>query len=98
MSAPRIDSKVDVSSTQFRARADHNRALAERLRADVATAAMGGTEKSRERHVARGKLLPRERVERLLDAGSPFLEIGQLAACDVYKGEVPGAGMIAGIG
>ena len=47
---------------------------------------------------ARGKLLPRDRVERLLDPGSPFLEIGQLAACDLYDGEVPGAGMIAGIG
>ena len=64
----------------------------------VAEAAMGGTEKHRERHVSRGKLLPRERVERLLDPGSPFLEIGQLAACDLYEGEVPGAGMIAGIG
>ena len=59
---------------------------------------MEGTEKSRERHVSRGKLLPRDRVERLLDPGSPFLEIGQLAACDMYEGEVPGAGMIAGIG
>ena len=58
----------------------------------------GGTEKSRERHVSRGKLLPRDRVERLLDPGSPFLEIGQLAACDMYDGEVPGAGIIAGIG
>ena len=65
---------------------------------DVAQAALGGTEKHRERHVARGKLLPRDRVERLLDPGSPFLEIGQLAACDMYDGEVPGAGMIAGIG
>ena len=51
-----------------------------------------------QRHVERGKLLPRDRVERLLDPGSPFLEIGQLAACDMYEGEVPGAGMIAGIG
>src|SRR5688572_25530827 len=98
MSAPRIDSKIDLSSEESRARAAHNRGLAEKLRADVATAALGGTEKSRERHVARGKLLPRERVERLLDPGSPFLEIGQLAACDLYKSEVPGAGMIAGIG
>ena len=47
---------------------------------------------------SRGKLLPRDRVERLLDPGSPFLEIGQLAACDMYEGEVPGAGIIAGIG
>lgn len=98
MSAPRIDSKIDTDSDEFRGRAGHNRALAQRLRDDVATAALGGTEKARDRHTARGKLLPRERVERVLDAGSPFLEIGQLAACDLYDGEVPGAGMIAGIG
>jgi len=98
MSAPRIDSKIVADDEQFRARAAHNRALAGKLRADVAEAAKGGTEKSRERHASRGKLLPRDRVERLLDPGSPFLEIGQLAACDMYEGEVPGAGMIAGIG
>ena len=98
MSAPRIDSKIATDGEEYRVRAAHNRALADRLRADVAKAALGGNDKSRERHVARGKLLPRERVERLLDAGSPFLEIGQLAACDLYEGEVPGAGMIAGIG
>ena len=98
MSGPRLDSKVDFTAPEAVARAAHNRALAERLRADVAKAALGGTEKSRERHVARGKLLPRERVERLLDPGSPFLEIGQLAANDLYDGEVPGAGVITGIG
>jgi len=98
MSAPRIDTKVQLDSPEAQARARHNRALADKLRADVAQAALGGTEKSRERHVSRGKLLPRDRVERLLDAGSPFLEIGQLAAGDLYDGEVPGAGMIAGIG
>ena len=98
MSAPRLDSKIDLSSDEATARASHNRGLAEKLRADVAKAALGGNEKSRERHVSRGKLLPRDRVERLLDPGSPFLEIGQLAACDLYEGEVPGAGMIAGIG
>ena len=98
MSAPRIDSKVVPDSDEFRARAAHNRGLAGKLRSDVATAALGGTEKARDRHTSRGKLLPRERVERLLDPGSPFLEIGQLAACDLYKGEVPGAGLIAGIG
>ena len=98
MSAPRIETKIAVDSEEFRARAAHNRALAEKLRADVAQAALGGNEKSRERHVSRGKLLPRDRVERLLDPGSPFLEIGQLTACDMYEGEVPGAGVIAGIG
>ena len=98
MSAPRIETKIATDSDEFRARAAHNRALAQRLRADVAEAAKGGPEKHRDRHLSRGKLLPRDRVERLLDPGSPFLEIGQLAACDMYEGEVPGAGMIAGIG
>src|SRR5215217_3119103 len=98
MSAPRIDSKIVGESEEFRARAAHNRALAEKLRADVAEAAKGGPEKHRQRHVERGKLLPRDRVERLLDPGSPFLEISQLAACDMYDSEVPGAGVIAGIG
>jgi len=98
MSAARIDSKIDLASEEARARSAHNRALAGKLRADVTTAAQGGSEKSRERHASRGKLLPRERVERLLDPGSPLLEIGQLAACDLYDGEVPGAGLIAGIG
>jgi 3-methylcrotonyl-CoA carboxylase beta subunit len=98
MSAPRLESKIAIDGEEFRARAAHNRALAEKLRADVAEAALGGNAKSRDRHVSRGKLLPRDRVERLLDPGSPFLEIGQLAACDMYEGEVPGAGLIAGIG
>ena len=98
MSAPQIESKIVTDGEEFLQRAAHNRALAEKLRADVAEAAKGGTEKSRERHVSRGKLLPRDRVERLLDPGSPFLEIGQLAACDMYDSEVPGAGIIAGIG
>src|SRR5579872_6977060 len=98
MSAPRIESKIVTDTQEFRARTEYNRALAQRLRADVAKAANGGPEKHRQRHVERGKLLPRDRVERLLDPGSPFLEIGQLAACDMYEGEVPGAGLIAGIG
>src|SRR5258708_5188223 len=98
MSAPKLETKIAVDSDEYRARVAHNRALAEKLRADVAEGAKGGTERSRERHTSRGKLLPRDRVERLLDPGWPFLEIGQLAACDMYEGEVPGAGMIAGIG
>jgi 3-methylcrotonyl-CoA carboxylase beta subunit len=68
------------------------------LREKVAKAARGGSDASRDRHVARGKLLPRDRVERLLDPGSPFLEIGQLAANGMYGDEAPGAGMICGIG
>jgi 3-methylcrotonyl-CoA carboxylase beta subunit len=98
MTAPIFDTKLSRDSDQFRINTAHNRGLAERLHADAAKAALGGNEMSRERHTARGKLLPRDRVERLLDPGSPFLEIGQLVANDLYNGEVPGAGMIAGIG
>ncbi len=98
MSAPRLETKVLTDSAEYKTRFAHNKALVERLRVDVAQAALGGNAKSRERHVGRGKLLPRDRVERLLDPGSPFLEIGQLAACDLYGGEVPGAGIICGIG
>ena len=98
MSAPVLPTAANADSDAFCANAAHNRALRDELWAKVATAALGGNEKSRERHTSRGKLLPRERVERLLDPGSPFLEIGQLAANDLYDGEIPGAGVIAGIG
>jgi len=98
VSGPVLSSAINVDSPEAKARAAHNRALAEELRVRVATAALGGNKTSRDRHVARGKLLPRDRVERLLDPHSPFLEIGQLAANDLYHGEIPGAGMIAGIG
>ncbi|MDB5693833.1 MAG: methylcrotonoyl-CoA carboxylase, partial [Alphaproteobacteria bacterium] len=93
-----IVSRIDEGSEAYRRYAAHNRALAEALRECVAKAGLGGPEKHRERHVARGKLLPRERVTRLLDPGSPFLEIGALAANGMYHNEAPGAGMIAGIG
>ncbi|APL93582.1 methylcrotonoyl-CoA carboxylase [Sphingobium indicum] len=98
MSAPVLDTKLSAESESFRANAAHNRALRDELREKVAHAALGGSEAARAKHVARGKLLPRDRVERLLDPGSPFLEVGQLTANGMYHGEVPGAGMIAGIG
>ncbi|MFP5455082.1 MAG: carboxyl transferase domain-containing protein, partial [Alphaproteobacteria bacterium] len=96
----RLTSNVDPTSEGFAANAAHNGALVEQLRERVAMATLGGSEAHRERHVARGKLLPRDRVHRLLDAGSPFLEIGQLAANGMYDkdGGPAGAGMIAGIG
>jgi 3-methylcrotonyl-CoA carboxylase beta subunit len=75
-----------------------NAELAAELRRRVAAAALGGPEAIRARHTERGKLLPRERVDRLLDPGSPFLEIGQLAAFGVYDDQAPSAGIIAGIG
>ena len=98
MSAPVLDTRLSADSDSFRTNVSHNRALAEKLRSSVAQTALGGSKGSRERHVARGKLLPRERVERLLDPGSPFLEIGQLAANGLYDDAVPGAGLICGIG
>ncbi|MBA2932647.1 methylcrotonoyl-CoA carboxylase [Sphingomonas sp. CGMCC 1.13654] len=98
MSAPVLDTKLLPDSEDFRANAAHNRGLAEALRSTVASAAQGGSESARAKHVSRGKLLPRDRVEGLLDPGSPFLEIGQLAANGLYDDEVPGAGLIAGIG
>jgi 3-methylcrotonyl-CoA carboxylase beta subunit len=89
---------VDPASDTFRTNAAHNRALAEDLRARIAAAALGGPEKHRARHVERGKLLPRDRIHRLLDPGSPFLEVGALAANGMYRDEAPAAGVIAGIG
>ncbi len=95
---PKLSSAIDRHSPAFKALETHNRALRDELRARVAEAALGGPEASRDRHVKRGKLLPRDRVERLLDPGSPFLEVGQLAAFGLYGGEAPGAGMICGVG
>ncbi len=89
---------IDPASEEYRANVAHNRGLAETLRATVAKTALGGSEQHRARHVSRGKLLPRDRVERLLDPGSPFLEVGALAANGLYDDGASGAGVIAGIG
>jgi 3-methylcrotonyl-CoA carboxylase beta subunit len=77
---------------------DDHVALLEQLRAKLDAAALGGSARARQRHVERGKLLPRDRVDGLLDPGSPFLELAALAADGMYEDECPGAGMIAGIG
>ena len=77
---------------------DEHLALVAQLRDKLATAALGGSQKARERHVSRGKLLPRDRVDGLLDPGSPFLELSPLAADGMYDDESPGAGIITGIG
>lgn len=84
-----------IDSAEYRAQ--HEKLTAE-LADKLASAARGGSEKSRQRHISRGKLLPRDRVNELLDPGSPFLEIAPLAAGGMYDDECPGAGMIAGIG
>ncbi|MFE1663266.1 carboxyl transferase domain-containing protein [Microbacterium sp. P02] len=77
---------------------DAQAALAEDLRSRLAAASVGGPESSRRRHTERGKLLPRDRVTRLLDEGSPFLEVAPLAATGLYEDSAPAAGVIAGIG
>jgi 3-methylcrotonyl-CoA carboxylase beta subunit len=93
-----LKSSVDLASPNFARNAAHMRALVADLRKTAAAAMEGGPKAAREKHLARGKLLPRDRVNRLLDPGSPFLEIGQLAAHHMYKNEVPAAGLITGIG
>ncbi|MCX5212803.1 methylcrotonoyl-CoA carboxylase [Kitasatospora sp. NBC_00240] len=96
--APRLASAADPGSDAFRSNATAHRALVAELRDKLATAALGGGAKARARHTARGKLLPRDRVDTLLDPGSPFLELAPLAADGMYDGAAPAAGVIAGIG
>ncbi|MEJ3403391.1 carboxyl transferase domain-containing protein [Rathayibacter sp. YIM 133350] len=95
---PRLSSAIATSETDFAANAERNRALVGDLRDRLARAARGGPEASRIRHTDRGKLLPRDRVDHLLDEGSPFLEIAPLAGDGLYDDETPAAGVIAGIG
>lgn len=96
--APVLASTDDPASDAWQANEAAHRELAEHLRAKLAAARLGGGEKARARHTARGKLLPRERVDALLDPGSPFLELAPLAADGMYDGAAPAAGVIAGIG
>ena len=93
-----LASQLDTSSDQFAANEEAQLSLVHELKKRLAVAALGGPEKSRERHISRGKLLPRERINYLLDEGSPFLEIAPLAANGMYNDDSPGAGVIAGIG
>jgi 3-methylcrotonyl-CoA carboxylase beta subunit len=93
-----LQSHVGPHTPQFQANdAEHRRLVAE-LRQRMQRVSAGGGERARQRHRARGKLPPRERVQRLCDPGSPFLELCPLAAEDLYDGEAPGAGIVAGIG
>jgi 3-methylcrotonyl-CoA carboxylase beta subunit len=95
---PVVTSTIDRRGDEFRANQTYMEGLVADLRARQAATARGGSEAARARHVARGKLLPRDRVETLLDPGTPFLEFSQLAAGGLYDGEAPGAGLITGIG
>jgi 3-methylcrotonyl-CoA carboxylase beta subunit len=93
-----LRSRANPGSEEFRANHDANQSLIEDLNAQLERVRLGGGERARERHVGRGKLLPRERVDRLLDPGTPFLECSALAAHGLYDDEAPGAGIITGIG
>ncbi|CCK29881.1 Methylcrotonoyl-CoA carboxylase beta chain [Streptomyces davaonensis JCM 4913] len=96
--APELTSAADPASEAWKAQEEAQLALVEELRGKLAAARLGGGEKARARHTARGKLLPRDRVDTLLDPGSPFLELAPLAADGMYDGQAPAAGVIAGIG
>jgi 3-methylcrotonyl-CoA carboxylase beta subunit len=93
-----LNSTIDKNAADFRINAAQMATLVAELQKQRATVAQGGPLKARERHVARGKLLPRERVMRLIDAGSPFLELSPLAAYDMYEDAIHAAGIITGIG
>jgi 3-methylcrotonyl-CoA carboxylase beta subunit len=93
-----IPSNIDPKSESFRSNADAMKAAVGEIAAKAAVVLEGGGERARKRHLARGKFLPRERIDRLLDPGSPFLELSQLAAWGLHDGEVPAAGIITGIG
>ena len=95
---PRIESKINPKSQGFAENAEFMQAQVDDLRAKIEQIKQGGGEKSNKRHTDRGKLLPRERINALLDKGAPFLELSQLAAWDVYSDYIPSAGIIAGIG
>lgn len=93
-----LRSQLNPRSEEFQANSHAMQALVEDLHARCAQIAQGGGEAARAKHVARGKLLPRDRVQQLLDPGTPFLEIAPLAALNMYDNAAPGAGLIAGIG
>src|ERR671925_336983 len=93
-----LKSQLNTRSAEFRANAERMKALVDDLKQKVATVSVGGDQAARDKHAARGKMLPRERVHTLLDPGSPFLEIGQLAAWGMYSGDVHSASIICGIG
>lgn len=93
-----INSHINPNADEFKANYERNCQLVQTLEERQAKVREGGSERARKRHLDRGKLLPRERVELLLDPGTPFLELSTLAAWDMYNDETPGAGVVTGIG
>ncbi|WP_298180453.1 carboxyl transferase domain-containing protein [Saccharomonospora sp.] len=98
MDTPALASAVDTRSESYARNVEHHTELVADLRERLATVRQGGPEKARIKHVERGKLLPRDRVDALLDPGSPFLELSPLAANGLYDDEAPSAGIITGVG
>src|ERR1700757_888559 len=95
---PIIETKLNPRSDDFRTNAAALEALVDDLREKIGKLALGGGPAARDKHVSRGKLLPRDRIAPLLDPGTPFLELSQLAAFGMYHDDAPGAGVITGIG
>ena len=93
-----LTSRVNPKGEEFQANARHMTALVRDLEQKIAQVARGGPERAREKHTSRGKLLPRERLELLIDPGSPFLEIGALGAYGMYNDDAPCGGVVTGIG
>ena len=93
-----IQSKLNARTPEFKAARESMAALVADLHEKIARVSQGGDEAARAKHIGRGKLLPRERVRRLLDAGTPFLELSQLAAWNMYDNQVPSAGIVTGVG
>ena len=93
-----IESKIDKSSEAYNINMSHHKGLRDELRQKLSNVKLGGGESSVERHYSRGKLLARERVDKILDEGSPFLELSSLAATEMYGMDIPGAGIVCGIG
>ena len=93
-----IGTTLDTRTPQARANRERMDALVAQLHTDIATIAQGGGETARQRHLARGKLLPRDRVAALIDPASPFLEFSQMAAHGMYGEPIPAAGLITGLG
>src|SRR6186713_319632 len=94
----RIQTQIDSTGERFKANRARMAALVTDLRSQMDRAGLGGGEEARRKHAARGKLLPRERIQTLLDPGAPFLELSALAAQGLYDGDAPAAGLITGVG
>lgn len=95
---PAIQSQISPASDAFKTNSERMRQLVADMADKAAIIERGGSDEARQRHIARGKLLPRERLAQLIDAGSPFLEIGQFAAWEMYDDDIASAGIITGIG